>query len=72
MGCIFKKKVKERKVTAPDTLLIKSSDKQNKFEKTNQMNNKLVSIDQSTFIGEKKYGDFLKEYEILEFIGKGI
>lgn len=36
-----------------------------------ELKNKGISITQGTFIGEKKYNDFLKEYDILEFIGKG-
>lgn len=32
---------------------------------------KAISISQGTFVTEKKYITFLKEYDILEFIGKG-
>lgn len=32
---------------------------------------KAISISQGTFVSEKKYITFLKEYDILEFIGKG-
>jgi histidinol phosphatase-like enzyme len=32
---------------------------------------KAISISQGTFVTEKKYNTFIKEYDILEFIGKG-
>ena len=72
MGCIFfKTKIKSKPQFEKETLSIKTHMNKVLLENSEELKKKGISINQGTFIGEKKYNDFLKEYDILEFIGKG-
>ena len=77
MGCICSSQsVKKTELEQPQTLTIKNPSV--KPQPSNNMNaeemirTKAISISQGTFVTEKKYNTFIKEYDILEFIGKGI
>jgi hypothetical protein len=72
MGCLFKRRTKDKIHNESEILSIKQNVNKPSLDlSASELKKKGVSINQSTFIGEKKYNDFLKEYEILEFIGKG-
>ena len=67
MGCICESKTKDGKVEA-DVLSLKTVRGQSTL---GDDNNKL-SINQGTFVSQKKYQNFLKEYDAYENIGKGM
>jgi hypothetical protein len=76
MGCICSSQtVKKTEPEQPQTLIMKNASV--KPQPSNNMNveemikTKAISISQGTFVTEKKYITFIKEYDILEFIGKG-
>jgi hypothetical protein len=66
MGCICESKTKDGKIEA-DLLTLKSS----RGQTTQADEDNKLSINQATFVTQKKFNQFLKEYDIYEYIGKG-
>jgi hypothetical protein len=66
MGCICESRTKDGKVEA-DLLSIKSL----RGQHTQADEENKLSINQGTFVTQKKFNQFLKEYDIYEYIGKG-
>jgi hypothetical protein len=66
MGCICESKTKDGKIEA-DLLTLKS----HRGQLTQADEDNKLSINQATFVTQKKFNQFLKEYDIYEYIGKG-
>ena len=74
MGCICGGPIiKDKYIGEPDILSIKTGAKNNmtKISDGDELNKQLLSINQATFVYEKRYNTFLNEYDLLEFLGKG-
>ncbi len=67
MGCICESKTKDGKINSG--LLSMKSSKQGQTTMGDDDNK--LSINQGTFVSQKKFNQFLKEYDIYEYIGKG-
>ena len=75
MGCMCSSQTVKKPVTEqPQTLTIKNQSikPQTSSSQENQIKTKAISISQGTFVSEKKYATFIKEYDVFEVIGKGI
>lgn len=72
MGCLCETGVKENiKKSENETLSMKHGSKKSYNDTGDEIKSKGLSINQATFVYEKSYKTFMKEYEIIEFIGRG-
>lgn len=80
MGCLLnicKRKKNEKKVntTQDEKLWLNTSLKKGSLSRADtakRLSQKTFSINASTFINEKRYQDFNKEYELGDVVGKGM
>lgn len=82
MGCLCESDKKEKKninhnETNDDKLSINAkkyfeNNNLNDSKKDNKISKKNISINAATFVNEKRFKDFLQEYDLGDLIGKGI